>query len=252
MKTARTKGSHHIVGMTDYLCHPLDSCFERLKRADEHLLDFNSRVETMLMKQAYAVGIKLDQNPPHHIIEVTLPPETFFDMRFGVLVGEIFYNLRCSLDYLIFELAKLDSGVEQDGTQFPIVDTKKDFEGRAARWLKGMNNGHIAAIERLQPYNGCSWTKRLRECSNADKHRHLVQAGGTATINVHSSLEKDLARCWGYDRQIPHPAAGQPPVKMKVYPSGGVTFPDGATVPETVEEIKAQVAHTLIAFKPDF
>jgi hypothetical protein len=60
--------------MTDYLGHPLDSCFERLKRADEHLLDFNSRVETMLMKQAYAVGIKLDENPPHCVMEVTLPP----------------------------------------------------------------------------------------------------------------------------------------------------------------------------------
>jgi hypothetical protein len=238
--------------MTDYLRHPLDSCFERLKRVDEHLLDFNSRVETMLMKQAYAVGIKLDQNSPHQLIEVTLPPETFFDMRFGVLVGEIFYNLRCSLDYLIFALAKLDSGVDQDGTQFPIVDTKTDFEGRAGRWLRGMNNSHIAAIERLQPYNGCNWTKRLRECSNADKHRHLVPAGGTVKFSVHSSLQEDLARCWGYDRQIPHPVAGQPPVKTKVYPSGDVTFPDGATVRETVEEIKAQVANTLIVFKPHF
>jgi hypothetical protein len=173
-------------------------------------------------------------------------------MRFGVLVGEIFYNLRSSLDYLIFELAQLDSGVVQDGTQFPIIDTKKGFQERVGRWLKGVNNGHIAAIEQLQPYNGCSWTKRLRECSNADKHRHFVQVGGTTTINVHSSFEKDLARCWGHDRQIPHPVTGQPPVKMKVYPSGSVTFPDGAIVPETVEEIKAQVANTIIKFKPDF
>ena len=238
--------------MTHYLHHPLDSCFQRLKRADDHLLDFNSRVKAMLMNQAYAVGIKLDQNLPHRVIDVTRPPETFFDMHFGVLVGEIFYNLRCSLDYLIFELAKLDSGDEQDGTQFPIVDTKRNFEGGAGRWLKGVNEGHIAIIERLQPYNGCVWTRRLRECSNADKHRHLIQAGGAATITVHSSLEKDLTRCLGYDRQIPHPVLGQPPVTMKVYPSGGVTFPDGATVPETVEEIKAQVENILVEFKSHF
>ena len=159
----------------------------------------------MRMKQAYAVGITLDPNAPYHVIKVTLPPETFFDMRFGVLIGEIFYNLRCASDYLVFELAKLDSGMEQNGTQFPIVDTKKDFEGRVkGPWLRGIKTAHVAEIERLQPYNGCTWTKRLRECSNPDKHRHLVPAGGNATIHVHSRLEKDLARCWGYEREIPH------------------------------------------------
>jgi hypothetical protein len=239
--------------MTDYLLHPLDACFERLKRVDEHLADFKSCVETMLMKQAYAVAIQLDPKPPYHVIKVTLPPETFFHMRFGVLIGEIFYNLRCSLDYLVFELAKLDSGVEQDGTQFPIVDSKKGFEGRVkGPWLRGISAAHLAEIERLQPYNGCNWTKRLRDCSNPDKHRHLVSAGGNAAIHVHSSLEKDLARCLGHEREIPHPVAGQPPVKMKVYPTGDITFDDGASVSKTVEELKTQIANTLTVFKPEF
>jgi hypothetical protein len=239
--------------MTNYLLHPLDPCFERLKRVDEHIISFKSCLETMLMKQAYAVGITLDPNPPYHVIKVTPPTETFFDMRFGILIGEIFYNLRCALDYLVFELAKLDSDMEQDGTQFPIVDTKKDFEGRVkGPWLRGINAAHVAEIERLQPYNGCKWTTRLRECSNPDKHRHLVPAGGNATIHVHSSLEKDLARCWGYEREIPHPVAGQPPVKLKVYPTGDITFPDGGSVPKIVEELTTHIANTLTAFKPEF
>jgi hypothetical protein len=156
------------------------------------------------------------------------------------------------LDYLIFELAKLDSGIEQDGTQFPIVDTKKNFEEQKGRWLKGINAAHIAAIERLQPYSGCNWTKRLRECSNRDKHRHLVQAKGNATWHAHSSLQKDLGRCLGYERETPHPVIGQPPVKVKIYPTGSITFRDGVPVPETVEEIKTQIADTLDAFKLDF
>ena len=207
----------------------------------------------MLMKQAYTIAIKLDPDPPYHVTKVTLPPETFFDMRFGILVGEMIYNLRCALDYLVYELAKLDSGIEQNGTQFPIVDTKNDFEGRAkGPWLRGINVTHIAAIERLQPYNGCNWMKRLQECSNPDKHRHLAQIGGSATINVRSSLEKDLTRCWGYEREVPHPVAGQSPVKMKIYATGGVTFSDGVPVVETIEEIKMQIANVLTAFKHEF
>lgn len=238
--------------MVDYLAHPLDSCFMRVKRADEHLAAFKARVDAMLMKQADSVGIYLDPDPPHHVVRVTPPSETFFDMRFGMLVGEIFYNLRCALDYLIFEVAKLDSGAEQDGTQFPIVDAPNDFRSGRYRWLKGVNDPHIAAIERLQPYNGCNWTKRLRDCSNPDKHRHLVEIGGSTAIHVHSSLEKDLSRCFGYERYTPHPVTGQPPVKMKVYPAGCIAFPDGVPVEDTVEEIKARIAETLTAFKADF
>ena len=52
--------------------------------------------------------------------------ETFVEMSVPIRVGEVCYNFRSALDYLIFELAKLDSGVEQGGTQFPIMDSPKD------------------------------------------------------------------------------------------------------------------------------
>jgi len=174
-------------------------------------------------------------------------------MRFGILVGEIFYNLRAALDYLVFELAKCDSGIEQDNTQFPIEDSKERFKRSIDRGrLKGINPSHVAAIERLQPYNRCNWTKRLRTYSNRDKHRRFIQTGGNSKFWVHSSLEKDLSRCFGYERDAPHPVAGQPPVKVKVYISSSITFDDGAPVIETIEEIKSGVAYALEAFKPEF
>jgi hypothetical protein len=39
---------------------------------------------------------------------------------------------------------------------------------------------------------------------------------------------------------------------MKVYPSGDITFDDGASVSKTVEEIKTQIANTLTVFKSEF
>jgi len=81
-------------------------------------------------------------------------------IRFGTLVGEITYNLRCALDYLIYALAVLDSGSDEKGTQFPILDAAKDFAGRGKTMLKGLNAAHVAAIERLQPYQGCRSSSR--------------------------------------------------------------------------------------------
>ncbi|HEX3971235.1 MAG TPA: hypothetical protein VHX19_07915, partial [Stellaceae bacterium] len=158
-----------------------------------------------------------------------------------------------ALDWLVYELAKLDTGAAQDGTQFPLEDTPERFTGNKKRFrIDLLSAPHVALIEALQPYNGVNWTRRLRDCSNPDKHRHLVETGGRADYYVHSSLERDLARCLGYEREAAHPIPGQPPVKVKVYIASSITFDDGAPVIETVEEIKAGVADTLAAFKPEF
>jgi hypothetical protein len=64
--------------------------------------------------------------------------------------------LVAALDYLIFVLAKSDSGVEQDGTQFPVCKRKEFFDRGRKTMLKGMSDEHVALIERLQPYKGCT------------------------------------------------------------------------------------------------
>jgi hypothetical protein len=40
--------------------------------------------------------------------------------------------------------------------------------------LKRLSAAHVAAIEKLKPYNGVDWTKWLVIVSNPDKHRHLI------------------------------------------------------------------------------
>jgi hypothetical protein len=237
-----------------YQRKPLDACFERVRRAEEHIADFEARVEIMFQKQANALGITLDPQPPHHVKEneTRLPSETFYDMRFAVLIGEICHNLRSALDCLIFELAKLDTGQEQENTQFPLADTAEKFASiKALRKIDLLTPEHVAKIEGAQPYR-CDWSKRLRDCSNLDKHRKLISTMGSANFHVHSSLEKDLWRCFGYERMVPHPVAGRAPVKVKVYISRRLDFPDGAPVLDTIKRIKRGVAEILNSFEPDF
>jgi hypothetical protein len=231
--------------------HQLNGCFERVRRADEHIADLRQRIVHALGQQENEVVAQFDPYPPYNL-KLMGAKNTFITMRIGVLIGEICYNLRSALDYLVFELAKFDSGVEQSGTQFPIMDAKQNFDGRGKEiYLKGVNRvAHAAAIERLQPYNGCQWTRSLREASNPDKHRHFVEAGGSFVATVHSSLETDLSRIVGHARTELHPIIGS--VEMKVHMTGSVAFSDGTPIVETLEEVKLKIADTLNAFKPDF
>lgn len=238
--------------MVDYLKHPLDSCRERVRRAEEHMTELERQCAIIFEKHANAVAFDLDPNPPHRVINIVGPSETFAGMRLGTLTGEICYNLRTALDYLVFELAKLDTGTPQNGTQFPIMDAQKDFVGRGNAMLNGVNPAHVACIERLQPYNGCDWARRLRDLSNADKHRHLIPNNGVGKVTIHSSLDINLCRVRGaFERKARHPITGRN-VDMKVHVFIQITFDDGAPIIETLHKIKTSVADTLRQFEPEF
>jgi len=238
--------------MVHYSKHPLDGCLERVRRANEHLSELEREIGIMIEKQAHAVPFDLDPKPPHGAVNVGRPPETFAGLRLGTLVGEIVYNLRCALDYLIYALAELDSGAPQKRTQFPIMETAQDFARWSKTMLKGVNPGHIAAVERLQPYNGCSWTDALGALSNMDKHRHIVPGQGRMKATVHSALETDLSRISGaFERKAKHPLTGAE-VHVKIHVVSEITFMNGAEVIRTLHELEAQVANTLRDFEPEF
>jgi len=100
--------------------YALNPSLERVVRVKEHLADLGHRLAHILRQQEDAIIPQFDPNPPHRLV-LPLPASTFVTMRVGVLIGEVCYNLRSSLDYLVFALAELDSGIKQKGTQFPIV-----------------------------------------------------------------------------------------------------------------------------------
>lgn len=163
--------------------HPLDGAFYRVYRADEHLEDLRPRVAGFELEQREAVIASLQSNKWDQgcHIDISMP----VGMSIAVRIGEILYNLRTALEYLVFEIAKLDSKSPQDFTKFPIVDCPKDFRSwkKQAR-RKGINASHIAIFQRYQPYKGCNWSLALRELSNMDKHREFPELGGSGTIKI--------------------------------------------------------------------
>jgi hypothetical protein len=234
--------------------HPLDSAFERVDRADEHFRELKRRVAIWNNAQYHTAAWQFNPQDPSKII-VGVSKVIPMPLRIGTLVGETCYNLRTSLDYLIFELARLDSGHSQDGTQFPIEDAPKGFAWRQkGGWLKGLNNAHIAAIEALQPYNGCNWTKALRDISNPDKHRNITNFSGDmslkATMRI-GDIDQAFESAPGTISRTRHPVTGEE-VYVKLHLTTQVQLRDGTPVIETLDIVKLKISETLDAFKPEF
>lgn len=236
----------------------IDGAYQRVNRAGVHLTNLNRRVNALCKRMSDNVVI--ERKPQVFVSEngkrisgvlgsARLSPTEPVPGIITILVGEIAYNLRASLDYLVYELACMDSRAIVNGTQFPIEDTQDGFRGRPGRrgqggkrrsYLRGVNNDHAAMIERLQPYNGCHWTRTLRDLSNPDKHRRLTVSYALTALGIpQGSTEAILA--------------GQP-VDMKNGLSVHVLFRDGTSDigVGNLYELKSRVAETLHLFDSEF
>jgi hypothetical protein len=108
-----------------------------------------------------------------------------------IRIGEIVYNLRAALDYLVGELSELDSGTRQKDTQFPIVTNLEAFAKAKASRLKGVSDEHCELIRVRQPYDGVVWTRHLQIMSNLDKHNGFVIADNGALLKRNRELRAD-------------------------------------------------------------
>lgn len=188
--------------------HALDGAYLRVQRAATHLADLERRAKRF--SDSHKNNLTYEFNPETQRAEVWWSKGRAPRQSLSILVGEIIYNLRAALDYLAFELSAHDCPPGHDKTQFPIDFKPAAFKGHRNSYLRGVSHRHVAAIEALQPYNGCKWTGTLANISNPDKHRKLTDSRGTADIVVRLSYGQ-MAKFVG--PRYPRPG--------KIYPAQG-------------------------------
>jgi hypothetical protein len=222
---------------------PFDDAYLRIKRAGKHLSELNDSIESM-RKGELAFPARVKPNPQGGF--PTLRFGQMLDEMFRPAIGNVIQELRTALDYMIYDLAFLDSGQLQENTQFVIEDCEKVFRRKMKSRLKGLSDAHIAMVAALQPCNGCDWIKRLAGLSNPDKHKTLLNVSVSGSFDM--KFEMTLGRA--------DPQTGQRPVihlggEMKVQPNTSVhiAFPDGPPVIETLEKLMFQVTRVLDDFK---
>jgi hypothetical protein len=241
------------------MTHSLDGAFSRINRAGEHVAELKRIADAF--GRAYHDAILVEARPeyPGHLD--FWPPTPFpIPEEVSILVGEIGYNLRAALDYLVYELARLDSRSIQNATQFPIEYKKKSFDKIIPSMLKGLNLSHVTAIESLQPYRGCNWTATLKELSNSDKHRQLTKRAYAGAVwqedigEIRPAVDASAA-----DAQVRTIHQTYAPHGTKVDVQLVSSMPllisvkeDSVPVVRTLQLLQSEVADAIEAFKPEF
>lgn len=248
------------------MAHPLDGALKRVERADVHIREleelierFRQQNEDKIAAQKQFDARQLALKPGQKLTGVERNPLPDLPEDIPIIVGEVIYNLRAALDYLIYELAIKDSGSPKSGTQFLIEDVKSDaknprrgFDARVKECLAGLNTAHVQAIEALQPYVGNKWLKTLRDISNPDKHRQLTAVVGHG--EEIANWETDVSGT--FDNRPGKIIRGVGAICTDDYfrldYTITVQLPDGTPVAKVLEIVKSTVAGILNSFKPEF
>ena len=224
--------------------HHLDEAYERVYGAREHLDTLQPLIRDFA--QQVGNGVSLDYKmgispiagrrrrvPFGQSSSVTVPAP----LRVRRLIADVVENLRSALNYMVYQLACFDAKAIVENTQFVVVDCEKDF--KAQMWhLRGLTAEHIAAIKRLQPFEGCQWTKRLINFSNPTKPETFTVINSPVIVKIDSRVTKTIL------------AGGH--VDVNDYATIKITFSDGTPVIESLDQLAVMVVQTLDAFKPEF
>ena len=114
-------------------------------------------------------------------------PETLYG--YAVAVGEIAYNLRSSLDHLVWQLVLSNGQIPNKKNEFPIFRSEGDYQTWAKSKMRGLTDNQMLMVEGLQPFREDAdfgphlWM--LYTICNIDRHRHLNVVSTHAVISAH-------------------------------------------------------------------
>lgn len=185
-----------IMGLTDpYL---------KTTRAKEHLESLRNELQVFQESNPCRFTRRDDEENQLHIISFKMDA---IPDKIPLIAGDIFYNLRASLDQLAWCLARLPPPLPSypEDTQFPILE--KPNPQLIKRRTRGIRAEAVRIIESLQPYNGRDAAEihsyhlwRLNKLCNIDKHMRIPVHGATGTVvwgrvtldRVHEGFDKNM------------------------------------------------------------
>src|SRR5205807_156790 len=180
--------------------HPFAGIAEKLKRADQNIVNLHSEIMAFFQSCKYPVIPNTDDKEWQDAVnyhKVLLIPK-----RFSVLAGEIVHHFRSCLDHIVWIFSDdTAKRLHENALEFPIFRdplTKDDLR-RYERKIQGITNARVRAlIKQFQPYQrGANAVNDplciVHDMDRFDKHRELVIVTSCANA-IFSSMPADLMK----------------------------------------------------------
>jgi hypothetical protein len=195
-------------------------------RAKEHIDTLRNELQVLYDSKPYRFAREDDLKDAAHIIRFYVNP---IPDKIALILGDIFYNLRASLDQLAWCLARLPSPQRSypTGTQFPILEQRDTRRFKSQ--TRGIAADAVTIIESLQPYNTPHGFKnhvlwKLNKMCNIDKHMRIPIHGHSGQVWRPPSIAASGYGFQGlnnyFEMRIPlarkNEMALDPPITMKV------------------------------------
>jgi len=136
----------------------LDLVRQKINRAKVHLKTLDTEARRYLDSEMCELVFERNRNAKIDTqrLRILIPiPENI-----PLIIGDCVHNLRCALDYLVWQLVLAAGNKPEECNQFPICLTPKAFEDatinrKRSNRLKGVAPDAAAEIEAVQPYIAC-------------------------------------------------------------------------------------------------
>jgi hypothetical protein len=166
----------------------------KIKRANHHIANLEPAFQAFRDNDPYTIRREHDADAQKlSFFFANCKP---LDPDIPILIGEALYQLRSSLDYLVWQLFEEKSLTPLPKSGFPIMTTAQGYKARSGAMIKGIATSAVDRIEKLQPFHSTKphtehplWV--LQELNNADKHRLLIVAQAFATGRVNMTMKVD-------------------------------------------------------------
>jgi hypothetical protein len=180
----------------------------KVTRAKQHVQDFQLALSAFNNTKPYVVAIKEDLEAGKRIYYVAKADPVPDSV--ATIAADVIQNLRSPLDQIAYQLV-LDArgGAEPNWfVYYPICGNATDYPSLRNRFIKGVRQEVVDAIDTTEPYKGgkghAIW--QLNALNKPDKHKLLVGAGSFSSgVEITQTFSTCLKKIPGFENISPLP-----------------------------------------------
>jgi hypothetical protein len=178
----------------------LGGCYAKLARAERLIRELDRVNRRFFRAHTPAVEIAKHATTGRQrlvVTGVTAPP-----IAHSIIVGDVLYNLRSSLDHLVYQLILAHTGKEPTYRtyEFPVYVAEKQFNDNITRLLRDVSPDGVQRVRQVQPFTFDRPTDTalyaLNELSLIDKHRVPLLAVIRGRVPAMTAEDDDTFVLW--------------------------------------------------------